>query len=406
MKAEWVIKKLDDLGQIFSGNSINENEKKTHFAGIADGIPYIGTKDVGFNNEIEYNSGVKIPSNKNIGFKLAPENTIFICAEGGSAGRKIAITDREVYFGNKLFAICPTSEISNRFVYYYCLSESFSKQFINNMAGLIGGVSLNKFKDIQLPIPPLSEQKRIVKILDEVFEAINKSKDNYISNLINTKSLFESHLESIYSQIGDDWTETTLEKILINQPRNGWSPPAANHSDSGTPVLTLSSVTGFNFRPDKYKYTSAKTEASRHYWVKNDDLLITRSNTPELVGHVAIAQGIEKPTIYPDLIMRMNPDPNKALTRFIYYHLRTLKLRNIITGRAQGANPTMKKISKKAVQTLPIHIPSISNQIVYVNKLDDLSEKSKKLEEIYKMKIANLDMLKQSILDKAFQGEL
>jgi hypothetical protein len=107
--------------------------------------------------------------------------------------------------------------------------------------------------------------------------------------------------------------ETTLEKVLAVQPQNGWSPPAANHSDSGTPVLTLSSVTGFYFRPDKLKFTSASTDSRRHYWVKNGDFLITRSNTPELVGHVAIASGINEPTIYPDLIMRMNPSPDRMM---------------------------------------------------------------------------------------------
>ena len=114
---------------------------------------------------------------------------------------------------------------------------------------------------------------------------------------------------------------------LVVQPQNGWSPPVANHSDFGTPVLTLSAVTGFLFRANKIKFTSVSTNPRRHYWVNNRDLLITRSNTPELVGHVAIASGIIKPTIYPDLIMRMIPDPNRVLTEFLYFQLRSPSLR-------------------------------------------------------------------------------
>ena len=200
--------------------------------------------------------------------------------------------------------------------------------------------------------------------------------------------------------------ETTLEKVLAVQPQNGWSPPAANHSDSGTPVLTLSSVTGFRFRPDKLKFTSASTDSRRNYWVKNGDFLITRSNTPELVGHVAIAAGISEPTIYPDLIMRMNPMPDHMMTEFLYYQMRTRALRKEITGRAQGANPTMKKISNGAVKTLPIAVPPIAAQRAIVDSLNALAAETQRLESIYQRKLAALDALKKSLLHQAFTGQL
>ena len=194
--------------------------------------------------------------------------------------------------------------------------------------------------------------------------------------------------------------------MLTIQPQNGWSPPAANHSDSGTPVLTLSSVTGFVFRPNKLKYTSAKTDPKARYWIQNGDLLISRSNTPELVGHVAIASGIERPTIYPDLIMRMNCDPAKALTEFLYYLLRTPALREEITGRAQGANPTMKKISNAAVRTLPIQMPPLKEQRRIVTQLDALAAETQRLTRLYEQKQAALSALKKSLLQEAFCGEI
>jgi type I restriction enzyme S subunit len=200
--------------------------------------------------------------------------------------------------------------------------------------------------------------------------------------------------------------ETTLEKVLTTQPQNGWSPPAVNHSASGTPVLTLSSVTGFRFRPDKHKFTSAATDSRRNYWIKNGDFLITRSNTPELVGHVAIAEGITEPTIYPDLIMRMNPAPDRMLTEFLYFQMRTPALRKEIMGRAQGANPTMKKISNGAVKTLPIAVPSIVTQQAIVETLNELSEETQRLARLYERKHAALEALKKSLLHQAFTGEL
>ena len=140
--------------------------------------------------------------------------------------------------------------------------------------------------------------------------------------------------------------------------------------------------------------------------MKNGDFLITRSNTPELVGHVAIAAGINRPTIYPDLIMRMNPMPDRLMTEFLYYQMRSAALRKEITGRAQGANPTMKKISNGAVRTLPIALPPIATQRAIIETLNALINETQHLEGLYKQKLAALEALKRSLLHKAFSGEL
>ena len=295
------------------------------------------------------------------------------------------------------------SLITQRFVELYLESISLDAYITGAAQPKLNQKALNS---IPIPYPPLPEQHRIVGILDEAFAGLATAKATAEKNLHNARALFESHLQSVFSQRGKGWVETTLEEVLAVQPQNGWSPPAANHSASGTPVLTLSSVTGFQFRPDKIKFTSAPTGAHRNYWVKNGDFLITRSNTPELVGHVAIAAGIETPTIYPDLIMRMTPAEDRMMTEFLYYQMRSPALRKEITGRAQGANPTMKKISNGAVKTLPITVPPLSKQKDIVETLDALSTKTTRLVAIYQQKLAALEALKKSLLHQAFSGEL
>ena len=161
-----------------------------------------------------------------------------------------------------------------------------------------------------------------------------------------------------------------------------------------------------NYDPKK-PGDNANIDLSRiDYWIKNGDFLITRSNTPELVGHVAIAAGIIEPTIYPDLIMRMNPAPDRMMTEFLYFQMRSPALRKEIMGRAHGANPTMKKISNGAVKTLPIAVPSIANQQAIVETLNDLTEETQRLETIYKQKLDALEELKKSLLHQAFTGAL
>lgn len=300
------------------------------------------------------------------------------------------------------FVTFDESQHDLRFLYYLLTTLELTKL----AKGVKPGINRNEVYSQATRVPPLAEQQRIVGLLDEAFEGLATAKANAEKNLQNARALFESHLQAVFTQRGEGWVETALENVLTVQPQNGWSPPAAHHAASGTPVLTLSSVTGFVFRPDKLKYTSAKTDPKARYWIQNGDFLITRSNTPELVGHVAIASGIDKPTIYPDLIMRMNPMLDRALTEFLYYQLRTPVLRKEIMGRAQGANPTMKKISNGAVKTLPIAVPSIDAQQAIVETLDALTEETQRLARLYERKLAALEELKKSLLHQAFSGDL
>jgi type I restriction enzyme S subunit len=283
------------------------------------------------------------------------------------------------------------------------LKSSMSNQKLGNTMPYI---KLGMLKEFKIPLPPLLEQKQIVSILDKAFEAIDKAKDNAEQNLKNAQELFESSLHGMFEDKGEDWVEKRLGDVLVFPPKNGWSPPAKYHSNIGVPVLTLSAVTGFIFNKASVKFTSAPVKRDSSYWLNEGDLLITRSNTPELVGHVAICEGLNDMTIYPDLMMKINPKEILILTRFLYYQLRSPKLREIIKTSAHGANPTMKKINKQDVQNFNISYPSLQEQKQIVTKLDNLSAETNKLELIYQKKIDDLEELKKSILQKAFSGEL
>lgn len=162
---QWV--RLGSIGNIFNGNSINASEKEAKYAG-AKGLPYIATKDVGYGfAPLDYENGIRIPVSEEK-FRVAHEGAVLICAEGGSAGKKCGLADRDICFGNKLFANELYGQIPSPFILYTYLSPVFRASFAAAMTGIIGGVSIAKFVEIPIPLPPLEEQFRIVAKIDQL----------------------------------------------------------------------------------------------------------------------------------------------------------------------------------------------------------------------------------------------
>lgn len=191
-KWEWV--RLDKLGDFFTGNSINETIKKTRYSKINTGYPYIGTKDVYFNGSgVNYDSGVKIPFDEK-GFRLAKTNTILFCIEGGSSGKKYAITNQVICFGNKLLASVITELINVFYVYSFYQSRCFLDQYKIKSKGLRGGVSVNKFKEILIPLPPLAEQKAIVAKVEKLMEHVSALEEKIKQNKQDAEMLMQSFL--------------------------------------------------------------------------------------------------------------------------------------------------------------------------------------------------------------------
>ena len=164
----WV--RMGQIADLYTGNSINEQEKKAQYMNT-EGIPYIGTKDVGFDGKVLYQNGVAIPKKHLSLFKKAYSNSILMCIEGGSAGRKITLIDNTVCFGNKL--CCITSYYEKiKYLFYYLQSPMFFEIFNQNKNGIIGGVSVNNLKNLIVPLPPLAEQQRIVESINAIFRCI------------------------------------------------------------------------------------------------------------------------------------------------------------------------------------------------------------------------------------------
>jgi type I restriction enzyme, S subunit len=418
MKEGWVEKKFGDptLFKIIDGDRGKNYPKQSDF--LPEGYClFLNTKNVrpdGFN----FDTTMFVDKDKDEKLRKGKlKRRDVILTTRGTIGN-VAIYDDSVEFDNirinsGMLIFRPNEYvITSEYLFKILLSPVVKQQISESTSGAAQPqLPIKTLVNFTIPVPPVFEQKRIVAILDEVFEGIDRAIANTEKNLTNARELFESYLNAIFTQksdyLGDLKSQfVPLSTLLSEQPRNGWSPPAIFQTGEGIPVLTLSAVTGFNYDGSRVKLTSAPTKEKAHYWLKKGELLITRSNTPELVGHVAIYDGNPQQAICCDLIMKMTLDSTKADTRFIYYYLRSFAARRYLMSNATGASATMPKINKQVVQNTPIPIFSVAEQKNIVVKLDEIAIETQCLEAIYRQKLAALNELKQSILQKAFTGEL
>ena len=403
----WETTKLEKVCKIISGNSIPAKKKEEDFTGV-EGMPYVATKDVGFDGSINYENGVYIPDEYRNNFKTSPVGATLVCAEGGSAGRKIAFSNKDCCFVNKLFSLQPDKNIIPKFIYYYTLSSEFQSQFKEAMHGLIGGVSLSKIKGFSISVPPLAEQQRIVAKLDAAFAEIEKLHCTSIAKLESLKVSIQRHRDILFSTgdaTGVEWKSYVLSELLSSQPKNGKSPPKELQSDEGTPLLTLSAITGNVFTPSDSIFTKASVDATASYWIENGDLLITRANTRKLVGHVAIVHGIKNPMMFPDIVMKMRVNEQLASVQFIHQYLMTTLTREYIEKNAKGANPSMVKINQETVKKIPLRLPPIGLQSELYKEFSRVESEIRSLSAINLQKLNATRRLKSAILAQELQSE-
>jgi type I restriction enzyme S subunit len=389
----WQIKKLIEIGTIFNGNSINERIKKEKYFDLHDGLPFIATKDIDFEtHSINYNNGVKIPLAEK-SFKIAHKNSVLICAEGGSAGKKIAFNERDICFGNKLFAIEANEDVNPKLVYYWYLTPMFFDAFKKQMNGIIGGVSIGNFKNLEIPLPSLLEQKRIVKIIDEVFEKIAKVKENTEKNLQNSKDLFESYLQNTFANSGKNWERRRLGEVCLLT--RGHNPPKSKFiRDAKEGYIRFYQIRdGWT---DNYAVYVPDTP-QLHKVEPHEILMVAYRHIGKVFRGVSGAFNVA-------LCKISNNSKDVLDDDFLFYMIPT----NIIKGELmkRSGRSLIPSMSVEHLKEIIIPLPSLIEQKNIVRKLDKLSAETKKLEAIYRQKLADLEELKKSVLKKAFAGEL
>ena len=331
------------------------------------------------------------------------------CFENGKLGIAANLTNGIGFGSSEYIVFRPATSVDKEWLYYYLSREVFRSEGAAQMYGAVGHKRVAKefIESYPIPLPPLPEQKRIVAILDEAFAGIATAVANTEKNLANARELFGTALAAVFTS--EAGRATTVEDVALPQKGSIRTGPFGSqllHSefvDQGVAVLGIDNVVKNEFQWGKRRFiTPKKFHQLSRYQVKPGDVLISIMGT---CGCCAIVPNDIPTAINTKHLCCITLDRSKCLPGFLHgYFLHHPVARQFLATRAKGS--IMAGLNMGIIKELPLLLPPIAEQQSIVKKLDALSSETNRLQSIYQHKLTTLAELKQSLLHKAFSGEL
>ncbi|NLO29928.1 MAG: hypothetical protein GX120_05355 [Methanosarcina mazei] len=405
MKKNWEIKRLEDLSDLITKGT---TPTSVGYEFVEEGINFVKVESIASNGEFLIPKFAHITAECNGALKRSQlkENDILFSIAGALGRSSIVREDILPANTNQALAIIRLKR-SNQILPEFILKALSSEFIFEQVRKCKGGVaqqnlSLAQVKDFQIPVPPLYEQQRIISIMDEAFTVINKAKENAEKNLQNSREFFESYLQSVFANPGDGWEEKKLREVcnFVRGPFGG-SLKKSCFKPEGVAVYEQQHAIYNQFERIRYFIDEEKFNEMKRFEVRPGDLIMSCSGT---MGKVAVVpDGVQKGIIN-QALLKLSPNKN-LFAVFLKFWMESANFQEQITKYSQGA-AIQNVASVNVLKEIEIPLPPLSEQHFIVEKLDALSAETKRLEAIYQQKLAALDELKKSVLQKAFNGEL
>ena len=289
---------------------------------------------------------------------------------------KVAISDVDTLYCNQGFKnfICSKS-IYNKFLYYFLKLNTPLLISLGN-GTTFKEISKSTISKVHIGFPSLPEQKRIVEKLDKIFANIDKAKEQTTQNIQNAQEMFEAFLNNIFTNTADNWEEKKLGEVIQLE----YGKPLAPEDRDPEAQYPAYGANGIKTYTNKYLYDKPTI----------------------IVGRKGSAGEINLTTekFWPlDVTYYIKFDNQKYDLLFLYFLLSSLNLPSLAKGVKPGIN-------RNDVYSISCFFPALTEQQRIVKKLNTLSDKTRELKEICTKKLADLDELKQSVLQQAFSGKL
>ncbi len=393
MKKGWKWQPLGDVCKTGSGGTPLKDRKEYYEGGT---IPWLMSGEVSQGEVTQATKFITQLGLDNSAAKIFPENTVLVAMYGATAGQ-VGILRFKAATNQAVCGIYPNETFLPEFLFYFLLSkkDDLVAQATGNAQPNISQV---KIKNTEVPVLPLSEQQRIVGLLDEAFAGLSTAQANAARNLQNARALFESHLQSVFAH--KRWKITALGDLCTGVE---YGSSAKSKKEGKIPVLRMGNIQGGRFDWKDLVYTDDKEEIER-YTLRHNDVLFNRTNSPELVGKTAIYKG-ERPAIFAGYLIRIHRKPELLDADYLNYFLNSRIAfdygKTVVISSVNQAN-----INGAKLKTYPIPTPPLSDQKRIVTQLDALAVETQRLTRLYEQKQVALLELKKSLLHQAFTGEL
>jgi type I restriction enzyme S subunit len=398
MKAGWQTKRLGDLVEVQNGYAFSSRDysESGHF------LMRIGNVQNGFISLADPKFVDLGASQKLQRFELS-EGDILVSLTG-NVGR-IGVLKKEhtpAALNQRVarISINKGSPASREFLLFFLYSDLFREELMDAGHGAAQqNVSTKDILEIEIAVPPLPEQERIVGILDEAFDGISKAKASAEANLQNARALFQSHLQSVFSQKGEGWVEMRLGEVIEIQ--NGYAFKSVEYSDSGYFLMRIGNVQDGEINLSNPKYIQLEDKKLERFVIKEGDILVS------LTGNIGRAGMIEEkhlPAVLNQRVARITPKASYIDRDFLFRFLLSSAFRERLQEAGHGA--AQQNVSTKEIEGVTLCLPSLDVQRSIIEQFDRFASETQRLESLYQSKLDALDELKKSLLHQAFSGNL
>lgn len=397
MSKGWEIKRLGDLCNLMTGGTPSRSKLEYFENGT---IKWLVSGDIHKREIFDCEGRITKLGMDNSSTRMLPVNSVMIALNGqGKTRGTVALLRTEATCNQSLVSIYPKDLKKVLPEYIYCNLHGRYEE-IRKITGDDDndrrGLNMPLIRDIEIPLPSLPEQQRIVSILDEAFAAIAKAKANAEQNLKNAKELFESYLQGVFDPSAssgqgrkhEGWEDKKLGDV-VEYDKN-------QSLHKNLPYIGLEHIESNSGRfLGSHKPQTVKSST---FYFNNHHVLYGRLRPylnkvllPDFEGHCSTE-------IFP---IKVRKD---IIREYLFYWLISESTVKKIDATWTGAR--MPRANMNQVLEFEFSFPSIKEQQTIVRKLDALKAQTQKLEAHYQKKIDDLEELKKSILQKAFAGEL
>ncbi len=400
MKAGWQVKRLGEVSEIKPPKREAKSMLKDE-----DLVSFVPMDVLGIDQKYFYPNQTRKLSAVAGSYTYFKNNDVLLakitpCFENGKLGIAKNL-ENGVGFGSSEFIVYRPSqnELFSEFLYYFLSQPSFREEGKKRMSGAVGHKRIPKdfYEQLEIPIPPLPEQKQIVAKLDEVFAAIDKAKANIEKNIENAKELYQSKLNEVFSQKGEGWEFTSLGKLLF--VKSGGTPLKSKKEfwvDGIIPWYSSGELNNVYTNRSNNFITEIGLNNSNAKLFPKGSLLIGMYDTAALKMSI-----LDRNAAFNQAIAGVKPTEQINLL-FIMYYINSI--RNVLLNERRGVR--QKNLSLKKICDIRIPLFKLQNQNKMVDVINNYQNKIIVLEKAYTAKLSALDELKKTVLQKAFRGEL